>query len=352
MKCLAFVIFLIGACVSTFVSTLSHADALEGSGSTFAYPFLQRMSRNYLVKLNDGSDFVSTENTISYEPIGSLGGVLRLQQPDIDFAASEFPISADELKKLGYIQFPIVIGGIAPVINIKSLASQRINLPGTVAADIYLGKIQNWSDPAIAAANRGVTFPDLQITVVHRADGSGSTFTWTDYLSSASSEWKSKYGANTLVSWPLGTSVRGSSKVIETVAETDGAIGYVEVGQAQRAGLSMALPGNANGEFVEPGSESYSAAALGAGWTPTNDFGGSLTSSTDSAAYPVTAATYIIMRDKASIGGSSSQALRFFRFILEEGRNDATELGYLPVPQAVVGEIKSYWASRLGIKSF
>jgi phosphate transport system substrate-binding protein len=324
------------------------AEPLQGSGSTFAFPFLSSMSREYLEHLNDGGDYVANDNAISYEPIGSLGGILRLANPEIDFAATDFPLSPEELKKSNYVQFPIVVGGIVPVINVKALSSAKVNLPADVLANIYLGKIQNWNDVAIAKANPGLTLPDLKIVVVQRSDGSGSTYNWTQYLAESNAEWREKYGVNTLVSWPLGTSVKGGGKMAEVVAATDGAIGYLEFGQATRASLTVALVANSSGQFVTPDAASMMAAAESAAWSSQNDFYMSMVKADNPAAYPITAATFIVMRKDAGFASDAGQALRFFRFVLEKGDKKARELGYVPLPARTVEEVKKYWTAQLG----
>jgi phosphate transport system substrate-binding protein len=337
------------ACLMLLLSgVLAKAEPIQGSGSTFAFPFLSNMSREYLEHLNDGGDYVSNDNAIGYEPVGSLGGILRLADPEIDFAATDFPLSSNELKKSGYIQFPIVIGGIVPVINVKAIGTSTVNLPADVLANIYLGKTQNWNDPSIAKANPTLKLPDLKITVVHRSDGSGSTYNWTQYLSESSSEWQEKYGVNTLVSWPLGTSVKGGGEMAAKVSATDGAIGYLEFGQANRAKLTVALVANSSGQFVTPDAVSMLAAADSAAWSSQNDFFASMVKADNPAAYPITAATFIVMRKDASFGSSAGQAIRFFRYVLEKGGKKALELGYVPVPARTVEEVKKYWTAQLG----
>jgi phosphate transport system substrate-binding protein len=195
------------------------------------------------------------------------------------------PCPPEDLKKFGYVQFPLVIGGIVPVVNLEDVAPGGLLLSGDVLADIYLGKIQNWSDPAIAAANPGLKLPDLRITVIHRSDGSGSTFNWTSFLSSVSPEWKSKYGADTLITWPLGISVERSSGVVATVKETKGAIGYVEYGQVARANLVYASTKNRAGQFIRPEPAAFATAAAKAQWSADNGFYLSLIDSPERDAY-------------------------------------------------------------------
>lgn len=323
--------------------TQAFADPIQGSGSTFVYPLVQRASREYQEFLSGDGDFTTNDNAISYEPVGSLGGILRLQRPEIDFAASDYPLSVAELDKADLVQFPIVAGAISVVVNVPGLETTKINLPAASLADIYLGKIQNWNDPAIARANVGVTLPDMAIVVVARQDGSGSTFNWTSYLADASAEWREKYGAANLVSWPLGKAVKGGSAVAEEVARTRGAIGYLEFGQAQRAGLNVALVGDAEGNFSAPDTASILAAVNAAGLSATTHFGTSLINSKATGAYPVSAVTYVLMRRNSSLAGGHGRALRFFRYLYEKGDTTAHVLGFVPMPQATIKDVTAYW---------
>lgn len=322
------------------------ADAVEGSGSTFVFPLIKAASKAYRENLADGTDYAPGENEIDYEPVGSLGGILRLQQIDIDFAAIDFPLPRAELAKFGYVQFPIVVGAIAPVVNIGALKDNPLNLPGEVLAEIYLGKIQNWNDPAIAAANPGIALPDLRIAVVHRSDGSGTTYNWTRYLSGVSPEWKEKYGADTLINWPLGSGAEGGGKLAEKVKGTDGAIGYLEFGQASRAGLALARVGMGAQAFAAPDAASIAAAATGAQWSSANDFNISLIGNAAPGGYPIAAAVYVIMRADGGFGNDNTRTLRFFQFLLEKGPAIASELGYVPLPESTVTEVKKHWASK------
>lgn len=327
------------------------AQAVQGSGSTFAFPILSKWSHSYQYARADGGDFVPDEGGIEYEPIGSLGGFLRLAQPEIDFAATEAPVSPEELERRGLAQFPIVIGGIVPVLNLDGIGPGEVKLTGELLADIYLGKIQDWSDPAIKSVNPGLKLPGLRIRVIHRKDGSGSTLAWTRFLSAASAEWKSKYGADTLVSWPLGTGVEGSRGVVQAVVGTRGAIGYVEYGQVSRAPLRHARVRNREGRFVEPGRATFQAAGAGADWAKARDFHLSLIDAPGAEAYPITTATFIVMHRTGRSGSRTMRTLRFFQFALEKGSADAAALGYVPLPGPLVSQVKGYWKSAFDFGS-
>jgi phosphate transport system substrate-binding protein len=327
------------------------AQTVQGSGSTFAFPIISKWSQAYQYARADGGDFVPNDAEIDYEPIGSLGGFLRLAQPEIDFAATEAPVSPQELEKRGLAQFPVVIGGIVPVLNLDGVDAGKVKLTGELLADIYLGKIQDWSDPAIQAINPDLQLPKLRIQVIHRKDGSGSTLAWTSFLWGASEEWKSKYGADTLVSWPLGTGVEGSRGIVRAVGGTKGAIGYVEYGQVQRARLSYALVRNKSGRFVAPGQKAFQAAGASADWAQARDFHLSLIDAPGAESYPITTATFIVMHRTGRSGSRTMRTLRFFQFALEKGAADAEALGYVPLPEALVSQVKAYWRTTFDFGS-
>ncbi|WP_119270084.1 phosphate ABC transporter substrate-binding protein PstS [Taklimakanibacter deserti] len=347
----SFLLAFLTATLLAFSGGAAVGEPIHGAGSTFAYPVIAKWSEGYLADRAGGNDITFMGSGIDYEPVGSLAGILRLSQPEMDFAASDMPLPPEELKKFGYVQFPLVMGGIVPVVNLDGLAPGALQLSGEVLADIYLGKIQNWSDPAVTALNSGLKLPDLRITVIHRADGSGSTFNWTSFLSSVSAEWKSKYGADTLVTWPLGTSVERSSGVVSAVKETKGAIGYVEYGQVVRAELNYAAVKNRAGQFVRPEPAAFATAVAKAKWSPDNGFYLSLVDSTESGAYPITAATFILMRRDPDSTSRARQALWFFNYALTQGAGAAEALSYVPLPAGLVQQIKAYWAHELSFGS-
>ncbi len=327
------------------------AQSIQGSGSTFAYPIIAKWSQAYLRARADGGDFLPNESGIDYEPIGSLGGFLRLAQPDVDFAATETPVSPEELKRRGLVQFPFLTGGIVAVVNLDGVEPGALKLTGALLADIYLGKAQNWSDPSIKAINPNIALPDLRITVMHRQDGSGTTFNWTRFLSESSAEWKSKYGADSLIAWPLGTGAKGNSGLVAAVRKTKGAIGYVEYGQAIRASLSYASIKNSAGQFVTPEPATFQAAATSADWAGAKDFYLSLINAPGELSYPITAATSVVMHQAGRSQSATDRVLRFFEFALDKGGGEAAALGYVPLPAPVVSLVKTYWRTKLDFGS-
>jgi phosphate transport system substrate-binding protein len=319
------------------------AERVQGSGSTFAYPIISAWTKSFLEFRAGGSDFVTDELGVDYEPIGSLGGIMRLAQPEIDFAASDAPLSPEELTKRDLAQFPIVIGGLAAVVNLDGVQSGKLKLSGDAIARIYLGQITKWNDPAVAALNPEISLPDLPIAVIHRADGSGSTLTWTSYLSAANPEWKAGPGSDTLIEWPTGAGAEGTSGMLNAVQASKGSIGYVEYGQAARLGLSVAQLSNGSGAFIAPSPEIFAKTAAEADWDPTRGFYLQLTDVKTAGAYPLAAATFVLMHKNERSTARTRRTLFFLNYALERGGPDAAALGYVPLPAALVEKVKSYW---------
>jgi phosphate transport system substrate-binding protein len=320
------------------------AEPIHGAGSTLASPVIAQWSKAYLQDRAGGDDIALMQAGIDYEPIGSIGGILRLSEPEIDFALSEVPLPPEELEKFGYVQFPIVIGGIVPVVNLEGIVPGELMLSGAVLADIYLGKVRNWSDPALAALNPGLALPDLAIVVVHRTYDSGSTFHWTSFLSETSSEWKLRFGAATLIDWPIGVAALRSAGMAQTVKDTKGAIGYIEYGQMQRAALVYATVENRKGRPVHPEPRTFANAAAEAQWSPDKSFFISSLDVAGDGAYPLTAVTFALLRQEPD----NDQATWFLNFALEKGSADAEALGYAPLPRPLIDQVKAYWTARLG----
>jgi phosphate transport system substrate-binding protein len=331
----------------TFSGGSASAEPIHGAGSTFAYPVIGQWSQAQLKDRAGGDDIALMEAGIDYEPVGSIAGILRLSQPDIDFALTDVPLPPEELQKFGYIQFPVVIGGIVPVVNLEGIASGDLKLSGEVLGDIYLGKIRNWSDPAIVALNAGIALPDLKIVVIHRTYDSGSTFHWTSFLSRENPEWKSRYGAATLIDWPVGIAAVRSSGMVQAVKETVGAIGYVEYGQVLRAALAYAAVENRSGQFIRPEPRAFAMTASEAQWSPDNGFFQSPIEAAGAGAYPLTTVTFALLRKEPSSRSRARQTLWFFKFALEDGAAEAETLGYAPLPASLVGQVKVYWEREL-----
>ncbi|WP_105383082.1 phosphate ABC transporter substrate-binding protein PstS [Neorhizobium alkalisoli] len=318
------------------------ADPIRGAGSTFAAPIIAKWAENYEQARMDDGDFSSPDWTVDYEPVGSLAGLMRLDQPELDFAASDVPVSHEELAKRGRQQFPIVLGSVAIAVNLDGIEKGGINLTGPILADIYLGKIKSWADPAIKTVNPDIAFPDLAISPITRKDGSGTTFMFTEYLSSTSPEWKATHGFDTLIAWPVGRGVEGTRDLIRAVQATKGAIAYADFGQVERANLPFAAIGNKAGKFVKPGPEGVRAAASATVWDEAKDFAMSLTDQPGEGAYPISGATFAIVSTK--IGSNRVGRVRdFFRLAFENGSKDAEALGYVPVTPQVVSQVVKYW---------
>jgi len=346
-QCRRLAVATVFAVVAAALVSPARAEPIRGSGSTFAFPIIAAWSDGFLRDRADGGDFVNNEAGVDYEPVGSLGGIMRLGQPEIDFAASDAPLPAAETSKRGLAQFPIVLGGIAPVVNLDGIGPDPLKLTGGVIADIYLGRIERWNHPAIQAINPGLALPDLAIGVVHRSDGSGSTLTWTRFLSRASADWRQQVGADTLVAWPRGAGARGSTGMIEAVQRTKGAIGYAEFGQVRRSGLAFARVQNHAGAFVTPGPEAFAATARAVRWDAGQDFHADLGEVDAPGAYPLTAATFVLMHKRDRSEGRTLRTLYFLTYALDKGSKEAAALGYVPLPEDVVAAVKDYWRASL-----
>jgi len=324
----------------------------RGAGSTFVYPVLSRWSREYRAWLARGGDYPVAEaslddppasSALEYEPVGSLAGLLRLKAGAVDFAASDMPLKSDELNGLGLGQFPIVVGGVVVAVNADGVPSGRLKLTGLVLADIFLGRIARWSDPAIADLNPGLRLPDAPIVVIHRSDGSGTTFNFTAYLSAVSTEWKLKAGSNLMVAWPTGTAAKGNEGVARAVKATRNSIGYVEYAQATQLGLAHALLQNRAGRFVRPDAATFQAAAACADWSAAPDFDIVLTNPAGEHAYPI-AATVFVLASRTAPRARTRAALDFFRWSLRKASGTAATLGYVPLPPTLVQQVEAYWA--------
>jgi phosphate transport system substrate-binding protein len=327
-------------------------DRISGAGSTFAYPVISEWVRAYQRSLfeseyalgESGLDTPATGKALDYEPVGSLAGMMRVMDGRVDFAASDVPLNPDELARLGLGQFPLVMGGVVAAVNIEGVAAGQMKFTGPLLADIFLGTIQKWNDPAIQALNPDVKLPDARIIAVYRSDGSGTTYNFAHYLARVSPAWATAMGVDTLLPWKAGTSAKGNDGVAAMIKQTANSIGYVEYVQAMRAGLAFALIRNRAGKFVKPEPASFQAAAATAGWPGAKDFHLMLTDAPGEASYPIAATVFVLMRKEASWLQDPRAALNFFRWSLDQGASKAAELGYVPLPAALVGQVKDYWA--------
>ncbi|GGE33970.1 phosphate-binding protein PstS [Agaricicola taiwanensis] len=339
----------IAACLVFAAGAFSSATAepIRGAGSTFAAPIIEAWAAAYEEARADGGDYSSPDWTVDYEPVGSLAGLMRLQQPDLDFAATDVPVAPEALAQNGQRQFPVVMGAVAIIVNLEGMRQGGLRLSGATLADIYLGKIQRWSDPAIVETNPGVGLPDLRISVLHRKDGSGSTYAFTEYLSAVSPQWQTAYGRSTSLTWPIGTGVKGTRDLITAVKATPGAIAYAEFGQAERSGLQMPALQNSSGHFVLPGAPGVQAAAQSVDWSGIKDFHVSLANRPGADAFPISAATFVIIPAADRSEHRSRRVQDLFRLAFSAaGSKAALELGYVPLPPALARQVEDYWASR------
>ena len=331
------------------------AAGVTGAGSTFAYPVISKWSKGYQRWVAGGGDFPIAGSglddpppapVLDYEPVGSLAGTMRVRTGAVDFGATDVPMKSEDLRKYALTQFPIVIGGVVAVVNIDGVGVGEMRFTGELLADIYLGKIQTWADPAIKAINPNLKLPDAKIAVVRRADGSGTTFNFTDYLSKVSPQWREKVGSDLQVPWPTGTGAKGNDGVAQTVRQTKNSIGYVEYAQAVQSKLSYGLIRNRANNFVKPEPASFQAAAANADWKNAGDFHLLLTDTPGENAYPLVATVFVLMY-KQTPQRQARAVLNFFNWSLEKGAKDAADLGYVPLPQPLVKQVKDYWAKNL-----
>ena len=311
---------------------------ITGAGSTFVYPVLSKWSAEYS-KLNGVQ--------VNYQSIGSGGGIAQIKAGTVDFGASDAPLSGDDLKAAGLAQFPIVIGGIVPVVKLEGVQTGQLKFTGAVLADIFLGKIKTWNDPAITRLNPGVTLPSSAITVIHRSDGSGTTFNFADYLSKVSPEWKTAVGRGTSIKWPTGIGGKGNEGVAAYVNQVKGSIGYVEYAYVVQNKMNYALLQNAAGTYVKPSSEAFQAAAASADWAHAQDFDLVMTNPPGQDAYPIAATTFMLMHLQPKTVANSRAALAFFKWSLEHGQQTAESLDYVPLPPALVSQIEGYWSKNI-----
>lgn len=338
--------------IALLLSGPGSSDRVLGSGSTFAQPLIERMSVNFQDARSGDEDWIAGSTGIDYEPVGSLGGIMRLRDPEVDFAVADYPLSRDVLDREKLVQFPIVVGSIAPVYNLGAQVAQPLRFSAATLAGIFGGRITSWSDPAIAADNPGVALPALPIIAVYRSDGSGSTLNWSTYLADGSPEWKASFGTGTTLRWPVGTGVRGGGEMASAVKSREGSIGYLETGQAKRAGLQTGAVRNAAGRYVAPTPESVEAGAqagrLMTGATAPEAAGTSPVGAASEQAYPIVTASYAIVKRDNRSEADLARTLRFLDFLLEQGAPTARSLDYLPLPQAAIAEVKQVWARDLG----
>lgn len=333
---------LLGAVVGlTVVATAAVAADITGAGSTFVYPVLAKWSATYKGTSNTG---------INYQSIGSGGGIAQVKAKTVTFGATDKPLMANDLNAAGLIQFPVVIGGIVPVVNVPGLKAGQLVLDGPTLANIYMGKIKSWDDPAIKKLNPGVSLPAKGIAVVHRSDGSGTTFNFATYLSRVSADWKNSVGADTSIEWPTGIGAKGNEGVASNVSQLSGAIGYVEYAYAKQNHLTYARMVNHAGKKVEPDADTFRAAAASADWVGAakNDFYVLFLDSPGQNAWPIAATTFVLVYKIPPDQAATADALKFFKWSFEKGDQEALSLDYVPLPDNAVKAIEASWKNVQG----
>ena len=313
------------------------AAEITGAGATFIYPLISKWSADY--NKANGSK-------VNYQSIGSGGGIAQIKAATVDFGSSDKPLSSEELAQAGLGQFPSAIGGVVPVVNLEGVEPGKLRLTPALLADIFLGKVKTWNNAAVAAANPGTPLPDTKINIVHRSDGSGTSFNFTNYLSKVSPEWKSKVGEGTSVQWPGGVGGKGNEGVASYVQQIKGSIGYVELAYALQNKMTYASLQNAAGNWVQPSAESFSAAAASADWASAKDFNLVITNAPGPDAWPITATNFILMHKQAKDPQRAQHARDFFKWAYESGQEQAKALDYVPLPADLVQQVEAYWAAE------
>ena len=321
----------LGLAAASLAAPASAAD-ITGAGATFPFPVYAKWAEAYRKE---------TGNGLNYQSIGSGGGVKQIQAGTVDFGATDAPLKGADLDKSGLVQFPTVMGGVVPVVNMPN--AQGLKLSGAVLADVFAGKIAKWNDSRIADLNKGMTLPNAAITPVYRSDASGTTNIFTSYLSEVSPEWKASLGANTAISWPAGQGGKGNEGVAATVKQVPNAIGYVEYAYAKQLGLPVVLVANKAGQYPAPGDASFRAAAANADWASAPGFGIGLTNQAGDGAWPITAVTFILVHKAPANPERTAEALKFFDWAYKNGGKLAADLDYVALPDTVVTKVRDAW---------
>ena len=316
-----------------FTAVSAFAAEITGAGASFPAPIYAKWADAYQK---------ATSNKVNYQSIGSGGGIKQINAKTVDFGASDMPLKVEDLEKGGLVQFPTVIGGVVPVINVTGIQAGQVKLTGAVLADIYLGKVTKWNDKEIADLNPGVALPNVDIAVVRRADGSGTSFIFTNYLSKVSPDWKTKVGEGTVVQWPTGMGGKGNEGVSAFLQRIPNSIGYVEYAYAKQNNLSWVTMQNAAGQFVAPDDDTFKEAAATADWNK-SAFGEILTNQSGKKAWPITGATFILMHKVQDKPAQAAEALKFFEWSYKNGAKMAADLDYVPLPDSLVKQISASW---------
>ena len=320
------------------VAASAFAADITGAGATFPYPLYAKWAEAYKNQTGIG---------LNYQSIGSGGGINQIKADTVNFGASDMPLEPDELEKAGLVQFPTVIGGVIPVVNLEGVKPGEIKLNGEVLADIYLGKITKWNNPEIAKLNKGLKLPDKDISVVHRSDGSGTTFIFSNYLSKVSPKWKEAVGSGVSVSWPAGVGGKGNEGVASYVQRISGSIGYVEYAYVLQNNMTYTMMQNREGQFVKPEAKNFQAAAAGADWAHSKGFYMILTDEPGKDTWPISGATFILMHKTQKDPETAKRVLDFFTWAYQSGGKLADELSYIPMPASVVELIRQEWKAEI-----
>jgi phosphate transport system substrate-binding protein len=331
------------ATLATLGMGSAFAADITGAGATFPFPIYAKWAEAYKKATGVG---------LNYQSIGSSGGIRQIRAKTVAFGATDAPLSGPELEKDGMVQFPAIIGGTVPVFNLDGFAKGDLRVTGPVLAEMFMGKISKWNDPKLAALNPGKRLPDMTITVVHRADGSGTTFNWTDYLATVSKDWLDTVGRGAAVKWPAPTSVggRGNEGVAANVSRTKGALGYVEYAYAKRNNIPVMALQNRDGQFIMPDDDAFAAAAAGADWFSVPGMGLSIVNQPGAKAYPVTTASFILMYKEPSNKAESAEVLKFFDWAFKNGKEMAAELDYVGLPDALTNQIRQRVWTQINTK--
>ncbi|MCA1246255.1 phosphate ABC transporter substrate-binding protein PstS [Massilia sp. MS-15] len=327
----------IAIAASSLAASVQAAN-ITGAGATFPYPVYAKWAELYQKASGTG---------LNYQSVGSGAGIKQIKAKTVDFGASDMPLPAAELNAAGLFQFPAIMGGVVPVVNLPGAAPGQLKLTGAVLADIYLGKITKWNAPQIAALNPGVKLPADDITVVRRADSSGTSFLFTDYLAQSSAEWKQKIGSGTAVKWAVGVGGKGNEGVAANVQRIKGSIGYVEWAYAKKNRMQHTQLQNKDGVFLQPDDEAFKAAAAGANWTGTPGFAVVLTNQPGKASWPITGVSYILVHKSQPDGARAKEVLKFFDWAYKNGDAAAVELDYVPMPDSVAKLVQDAWRANL-----
>jgi phosphate transport system substrate-binding protein len=322
------------AALSTVAMSSAFAADITGAGATFPFPIYAKWAEAYKKETGTG---------LNYQSIGSSGGIRQIRAKTVAFGATDAPVKGADLDKDGMVQFPAIIGGTVPSFNLPGFAKGELRVTGPVLAEMFMGKISKWNDPKLAALNPGKKLPDTTITVVHRADGSGTTFNWTDYLSTVSKDWLDTVGRGAAVKWPAATSIggRGNEGVAALVSRTSGSIGYVEYAYAKRNNIPVMALQNRDGNYVMPSDDAFAAAAAGADWFSVPGMGLSIVNQPGAQAYPVSTASFILMYKEPSNKAESAEVLKFFDWAFKNGKGMAADLDYVPLPDALTNQIRT-----------